>query len=63
MKDWRDWKAPIDTRIPLSGIEEADLIRFAVGFYTATDATVSRIGQTGLWHVTAVGYRMGPAGP
>lgn len=62
VEDPRDWKAPVDRTLHGVSKEERDLISFAVSFYTATDAVWTE-PTPGVWHVSAVGYRMGPAGP
>jgi hypothetical protein len=67
VRDARDWKAPIratvGARAKHGGIDVALLAKIAaaVEFYTATKPTITIIGTTA--HVTAVGYRQGPAGP
>lgn len=56
-----DWRAPIDCMLRVDEAE-LDKIRYAIEFYTATSAKVTRIGHR-TWHVQATGYRNGPAGP
>lgn len=62
VKDKDDWKAPIKATVKDKTPEELECIKFAVKFYTATEATITPKGN-GEALVEAVGYRMGPAGP
>lgn len=55
-----DWRAPIDKVLLAERATPA--VSAAVEFYTATQATITDLGN-GFVRVTAVGYRMGPAGP
>lgn len=61
--NYRDWKAPISRLIKASDLE---ITLQAIEFYTATKGRVEyRITDengTEVVHVTAPGYRMGPAG-
>ena len=61
-----DWRAAVDATIRVESDEELAEIFKAVEYFTATKArAVPLCGSKGVrvWHVTAVGYRMGPAGP
>lgn len=68
------WRDPIRCCVTERDLREAAVtiedVAAAIVFYTATEATMSEWmhstkGQPDqkLWHVDAVGYRMGPAGP
>lgn len=58
----RDWKAPIDCRIPVANLGAAQA---ACVYYTATELSEAIGGKShdGTVRVVADGYRMGPAGP
>lgn len=70
----RDWREPVSAvvshvEIEAAGVTIAD-VKASVAFMTATEATVKTwiiaggLGDRGLvYHVTAIGYRRGPAGP
>ena len=63
VQDRRDWKAPIETVVPLA---EADLTLDAIEFYTATRGRLVKLeylpdGRMGVL-LKADGYRAGPAG-
>ncbi len=58
------WKDPIDATVTFV-LPEADipLMKFAVAFFTATEATITPVpGESLTFRVTADGYRRGPAG-
>ena len=55
-----DWRAPIDTWIPEDDFTKTVM---AVAHYTSTTLLAVERNDTGLIHVTADGYRNGPAGP
>jgi len=68
--DAADWKAPISARIIIDSAEEKARIREAIIFFTATVPTfgspwrpVDQPDECVWYHVRAIGYRMGPAGP
>lgn len=54
-----DWKGEIDALIKRT---DQDLVAAAIEHYTATEPTFECAGDDFL-RVTAIGYRMGPAGP
>ena len=60
-----DWRDPIDKQVSTSDLITAGVsledIKVAISCYTGTSAS-SEAAPFG-WRVTAVGYRMGPAGP
>ncbi len=56
------WKDPVDCIVRDTDQDERDLIAFAISFFTSTEASWSRVGQTSVWRVRADGYRAGPAG-
>lgn len=56
-----DWKAPIDAFVPIELLDR-DLVERAIIHFTATTPTFAENGS-GDVHVTAAGYREGPAGP
>lgn len=64
-----DWRAPIDWTGNEAQIEEVggiEVVREAVLFFTATEASVSIIENPNAERqirIQAVGYRNGPAGP
>lgn len=59
VKDPNDWRKKILVRIS----EKAEsIVDSAIGFYTATYGQVSN-RKDGWITLSAVGYRMGPAGP
>lgn len=53
-----DWKEPIDAYITANDIE---VTREAVVHFTATEAKIEYDAVMGMYHVTAKGYRNGPA--
>lgn len=55
------WKDPVDCIVRDTDQAERDLIAFAINFFTATEASWSRVGQTSVWRVRAAGYYAGPA--
>ena len=66
VQDPRDWRNPIDCVVRIDSRTELDLIVEAIDFYTATEASVRQVGSSRasrVFRVTAVGYRLGPAGP
>ncbi len=54
-----DWKGTIDGVV--KG-EDLAITLYAIEFYTATTAEVTR-ATANTWRVTSPGYRAGPAGP
>lgn len=60
------WKDPIDARIDLyTWLDKSltqDLVKYAVEFFTATEATISVSDDGRDFAITAKGYRAGPAG-
>jgi len=54
------WKGPIDVKVAYSESFTPEVIREAVMFFTATEATIIDSGS-GWMHVTAPGYWQGPA--
>ena len=62
-----DWKAPIDCILDLRGLclievrNKLARVKAAIEFFTATTASV-HVVDGGIYRVTALGYRMGPAG-
>jgi hypothetical protein len=67
-----DWRSPINAFVTVAELEAAGLgiedVKEAVAFFTATEATATRhdlrnVWGPDCWHVTALGYRAGPAGP
>jgi len=64
-----DWRGPIDTWLQERVLKQNALkladVKEAILFYTATEANVVCIPtKRGVaYHVTAKGYRAGPAGP
>lgn len=60
-----DWKAPIDTTV--EGSLALNELVTAIMYFTATEAKVERVDGGGarqpVYHVTSIGYRLGPAGP
>lgn len=65
----KDWKEPISAIVSTTELKERGVtvgdVREAVEFFTATSASVEYIhrGTAHAIHVTAIGYRRGPAGP
>lgn len=57
-----DWKAKIQTEVTVKNGKELSCIRRAIGFYTATEATIIPLGGN-KYLVNSKGYRAGPAGP
>ncbi len=57
-----DWRAPINKVLREATPEELEKIVEAVVFYTGTVPEVRELGNN-TFHITAVGYRMGPCGP
>lgn len=59
----KDWKAPIDIVIR-KGVFEEELIKDAIYYFTATEATISDAPDPGgpKIRIKAIGYRKGPAG-
>lgn len=57
-----DWRARIDAEVHLTAAITEEQIARAVAFFTGTEATIER-RKNNVVRVTAVGYRMGPAGP
>lgn len=61
-----DWKAPISKILGVSDQAEIERIKFAVSFFTATEAHVTILDKDNVegWliAVQADGYRWGPAG-
>jgi hypothetical protein len=55
-----DWKAPINAVIHR---EDYVLFSEAVEFFTATPLVIMKHIGNSMFHVTAKGYRAGPAGP
>jgi hypothetical protein len=53
-----DWKAPIDTIVPLEA--DVETIVEAIEFFTAAKAVVTK--DEFHFHITSDGYRNGPAG-
>jgi len=59
--DKADWRGPICAVIPA---KDWPVTHAAIGFFCATDSNREVVDDHGEWlKVTAVGYRMGPAGP
>ncbi len=54
-----DWKGPIDATIPR---DKQEVVGIAVAHFSGTEAEFECAGDDRV-RVTAIGYRMGPAGP
>lgn len=67
VKDRDDWRAPIKATLGPDAEGELDLIAYAIEFFTATTALVTKKlddeGNLVSITVEADGYRAGPAGP
>lgn len=57
--DSQDWKRPVACTAELTAV---GIVVAAIEYYTATVPTVELDNATGVYRITSVGYRMGPAG-